>query len=1189
MKNLKKILALVLAFACAFTMFAVAGAADFTDKASIKNYEAVNTLVALNILKGRENGSFDPDATVTRAEMTKMIYVIWNGGKDDATAYEGVKSNFSDVSDHWARGYINFCASNNIVAGMGDGTFAPDQTVTGQQAAKMLLVLMGYDDKNAGLTGPKWAQNTMNYASLAGLFKDVNSPLEQGMPRQYAAQMVYNTLEANRVKWSTDNGAFDEITQWSGNDFVKETVGERYMNYTTVTGILVEARNGDQKGFSILTSPNANGKYNFDPTDKSGDDSWDANLWVETKYTTDLSEYLGQEVKVSYNSNEYKNNRDSVYGVFSTNQNVVVTTTANKIADAKEADKVKIDGTKYKIADHLLYYYSTIVNGNATDLTSGNYIDNDGSELKNVFGNTVNIKVGSNTQSGQLYDDFEPLIANTVKFVDYDNDGKFDLAIDYPMAVAEVSMVSASTLSVKDVRGVDLTTNAPKREDVIAYDGIAKGDIVQVTWDTFQDKVKFTKLTTTDETIGSVRNDVNANNEEYNISTGWVKRFSKTNGLMGNNNITTKLKSGDKATFVVIGGIAYYVDRTQSGTGNDVAVVVSVGDTYSGGADGGSVEVKLMFADGTTEVVTVDSIIPNWNSTSKDTNGNYNDDTYSYDLDSNDIRSIMSLKKSDSDLTVLTKYLAGFTYNTPGDNQAANGFKQATITTQSGSTQPSKSYNTLLKDGSIAPALVTYSRSGGDYTLQLLDWATNDAGYDSVKNDVAWSRKSNDATVDGKNLLDDGTVFVVYGSSSVKRYTGAQAKKLSVASNDTTATDGVKSKAYSLVEKSNGVERARIAAVYANTEPKVSGAGNYAYLLDTTNSKTIDGTSYIVLTAYTKNGAETLYAEKNASSRSTYNKGDVVDFSYTSSNITDNGTEYRLIDDVDPINAEFAAVTGWDRDDISVLVDYALDKEGKETSSRGQTVDLDVDTDDTTVLVVDTDGKVGVSVGKDGIQTANEWKRNGTDGYYVNAKVYYFGNGSNADAFELIVVDSVNNWMDDDMHIAANSGVTNYTTSKGTITNNSKPITQKNAQQLLNEAASGAAVALDIDQIANYVSSGSTLTIPNGKTLRIKLNSFNNDKKTAYDVTYEVNKDTNDITILNGTGTLDFSNIVGETSDTYIEFTGNVPGGSASADLYELVTIKLKGLPVLRVSDICSGAKYSWERSNNAWKFQTLE
>ncbi len=59
MKNLKKILALVLAFACAFTMFA--GAA-FTDQADIKvEDEVVDTLIELGVINGYTDGSFKPN------------------------------------------------------------------------------------------------------------------------------------------------------------------------------------------------------------------------------------------------------------------------------------------------------------------------------------------------------------------------------------------------------------------------------------------------------------------------------------------------------------------------------------------------------------------------------------------------------------------------------------------------------------------------------------------------------------------------------------------------------------------------------------------------------------------------------------------------------------------------------------------------------------------------------------------------------------------------------------------------------------------------------------------------------------------------------------------------------------------------------------------------------------------------
>ena len=231
MKNLKKVLALVLAFACAFTMFA--GAA-FTDEADIQSKDAVNMLTALGVIDGYDDGSFQPDGTVTRAEMAKMIFVVRNNTIDDS-AYKNISSKLTDISGHWAEGYVKFCESQGIIAGKTETTFDPDAVVTGTEAAKMLLVLAGYEPSKAGLEGATWETNTLKYAGAAGILDDVGSGLSSGLPRQYAAQMIYNTLDTNRVKWSTDSNSFDDIL----NGGVKETVGAAYMGLVYDVGSLI--------------------------------------------------------------------------------------------------------------------------------------------------------------------------------------------------------------------------------------------------------------------------------------------------------------------------------------------------------------------------------------------------------------------------------------------------------------------------------------------------------------------------------------------------------------------------------------------------------------------------------------------------------------------------------------------------------------------------------------------------------------------------------------------------------------------------------------------------------------------------------------------------------------------------------------------------------------------------------------
>ena len=62
MKNLKRALSFVMASAMLVGMMVVGSSAvAFGDADQIKNTEAVNTLVALGVLKGKDTGNFDPD------------------------------------------------------------------------------------------------------------------------------------------------------------------------------------------------------------------------------------------------------------------------------------------------------------------------------------------------------------------------------------------------------------------------------------------------------------------------------------------------------------------------------------------------------------------------------------------------------------------------------------------------------------------------------------------------------------------------------------------------------------------------------------------------------------------------------------------------------------------------------------------------------------------------------------------------------------------------------------------------------------------------------------------------------------------------------------------------------------------------------------------------------------------------
>ena len=110
MRNLKKILALVLALVMSMSLVSIAGATDFSDDADIDYQEAVEVMTALEIIDGVGNNTFNPNGNVTRAQMAKMITIICLGNVDPS-AFLGTTTDLTDINGHWAEAYIKYCYS----------------------------------------------------------------------------------------------------------------------------------------------------------------------------------------------------------------------------------------------------------------------------------------------------------------------------------------------------------------------------------------------------------------------------------------------------------------------------------------------------------------------------------------------------------------------------------------------------------------------------------------------------------------------------------------------------------------------------------------------------------------------------------------------------------------------------------------------------------------------------------------------------------------------------------------------------------------------------------------------------------------------------------------------------------------------------------------------------------------------
>ena len=603
MRNLKRTLSLALASVMLVGMMSVGASAvnasDFTDADEIVNKDAVSTMTALGIINGKEDGSyFDPTGTVTRAEMAKMLCVAINGGVDPVLGVKDTPT-FTDIKGHWAESYIEYCAANGIIAGRGNNKFDPTGTVSATEAAKMLLGVLGYNAEKSGLVGNDWAINTNVLANQNGLYKKLaNLNANTLLTRDNAAQMIYNALDANMVELNAAGNYTTSQYSYTGTESVV-TGTERVWVLTIKENNCTDS--GIKAAVDALSGSVYNSRSDADETVKEvagaelskvkyALEQKTQNVYGENTVTKYADETMGhkylslitdgdavltdveKDSKGTYTlymngittkgqytkvEGDYSNligqkvevlyeDSENVYGVYaSTDSSLIVESTAGKVGTLSN-NEVKIDGTTYKVDSNVT----------TTALYTGKLIDG--------------LNVGGNK-------------AAAVKAYDNDDNGKIDTVVYVPFTAAKVTYVGEKSFNT-DVAGTNI-----KFEDVNAYDDMAKNDYV----------IKSDAANTVDDTdtyvlAETVKGKIEATkSDSVRIDGTWYNYVTTTPDK------DLALDSTVKAA-VLNGYIVKSEVVTSSHELQDYAVVVKT-DTDINGP-----QAKLLFADGTTKVVTTD-------------------------------------------------------------------------------------------------------------------------------------------------------------------------------------------------------------------------------------------------------------------------------------------------------------------------------------------------------------------------------------------------------------------------------------------------------------------------------------------------------------------------------------------------------------------------------------------------------
>ena len=548
----KKILSLVLCVAVMLSVMVMGAGAAFSDQDKIENTEAVDACSALNIIGGYEDGSYHPERNIKRSEITKMICVALNGGKEPNVSTNTTPT-FSDVrgtNAAWAEGYIESCVAQGIISGVGGGRFSPNGNVTGTQLAKMLLVSLGYNANTEEFVGNAWATNVNVRASQKGLYEGLESmDTSAAITRDNAAQMVWNAMNAYEVEYKTtivtgEDGKLETIVTVQdkvvGDNDDKITLLEDKYDAKAITGTLTKVKQDNGKSTYNITIENA--KYNGG--------TYNGGTVSYTDVSKDYSDLLYQNVRVLVKPD--KNGKDAVvYGVYATGKNTVQT---GLLADLKmDGTKAKLDGTKYDLAN-----------------TNTVYVDG--------------VKQSDNIKTW--------LTTNGEGNATYGKGSEVELlAVD---GTSDYSILKVTTFEVKEITyvGSDYVTAGTKYsdDDYVISDGLKKGDYALISkGSNYADsKGRIEKATVVEGKVTSTKG-----SDEVMIDGTW---YTMNTGV-------TAPKLNASAKLVLVNGYVYAVDTVTAGS-SDVALVVEVGNSNTVGSK--YYQARLILADGTDKVVNIE-------------------------------------------------------------------------------------------------------------------------------------------------------------------------------------------------------------------------------------------------------------------------------------------------------------------------------------------------------------------------------------------------------------------------------------------------------------------------------------------------------------------------------------------------------------------------------------------------------
>lgn len=573
MKKLALLMAVLMLAVAAFTVSAFEDVNIGDDC-----FEAVNTLVSLNVIKGKTATTFAPDEPVTREQMAMLFTRLYT-----TVNFENGENGtpFTDLDDPYYNSVIAWCYDAKVINGTTPTTFEPKGNIIYQDGLTMACRLLGYTD----LTYPL---GNITKARLIGLTEGLEDlAYDKEMTRGEVAILLYNALEAEGAQIIKEN----KVKYYSGFPIL-ETVERNFeiavdvYNFKKETYLIVGTESFNLAGYSKADTETS---YNLILIDTDTDEivagARETNKEFEdiaVAEDTNSDDNILSYIEVLYRGDSLDDKKAIVLSSvinsdLDSDAEVAVYFKKDKNSDklVAQTDKLLINGKAYDVDEKV---YTVSNRGVITPATGDLSVD------APVFFQADKNDVGAYAQ----------------RVIDTNKDGEPEYIMFFPMSFQKIAALTSKgvyTIKAMDAAGGSVKFDTKDEDCTLVINAeAAKNDYV-LTYNygpfTVIDQVVEPVITTVTRRTGS------SSARKYTLATGDVVTFAKTNnpvaGLVSipsGNDLTPSTK--EVALYVVNDKIVYTDDANASGYDPyTYAFFVSKGDQ----------ETSVDTEDGTIETV----------------------------------------------------------------------------------------------------------------------------------------------------------------------------------------------------------------------------------------------------------------------------------------------------------------------------------------------------------------------------------------------------------------------------------------------------------------------------------------------------------------------------------------------------------------------------------------------------------